>query len=156
MILCSRSRAICRISLPTPSSVTGDSWRQRWRRLGFAAVPAAVYFLRPDGLRLSTYLPADAVALKWLVRFVAGAFMGRNHFLGMAFAAILWAFLDAQSNALQIQVGVSNQLVKVIQGVIVLSVVIAYEIVRRFNVKLEQRRVAVALGRVPAKETVSA
>lgn len=59
-----------------PWSVTGDSWRQRWRRLGFAAVPAAVYFLRPDGLRLSTYLPADAVALKWLVRFVAGAFMG--------------------------------------------------------------------------------
>ena len=84
------------------------------------------------------------------------ALLGRNHFLGMAFAAILWAFLDAQSNALQIQVGVSNQLVKVIQGVIVLSVVIAYEIVRRFNVKLEQRRVAVALGRVPAKETVSA
>jgi simple sugar transport system permease protein len=41
---------------------------------------------------------------------------------------------------------VSDRLVLVIQGVIVLSVVIAYEIVRRANVRLEQRRVAARLA----------
>jgi general nucleoside transport system permease protein len=77
---------------------------------------------------------------------IAIALLGRNHPIGIAFAAILWSFLDQQSNALQIQAGVSDRLVLVIQGVIVLSVVIAYEIVRRANVRLEQRRVAARLA----------
>ncbi len=77
---------------------------------------------------------------------IAIALLGRNHPVGIAFAALLWSFLDQQSNALQIQVGVSDKLVLVIQGVIVLSVVIAYEIVRRANVRFEQRRVAARLA----------
>ncbi|MDN5796273.1 MAG: ABC transporter permease [Intrasporangium sp.] len=77
---------------------------------------------------------------------IAIALLGRNHPVGIAFAALLWSFLDQQSNALQIQAGVSDKLVLVIQGVIVLSVVIAYEIVRRANVRLEQRRVAARLA----------
>ncbi len=73
---------------------------------------------------------------------IAIALLGRNHPVGIAFAALLWAYLDQQSNALQITAGVSDKLVGVIQGVIVLSVVIAYELVRRGGVALEQRRVA--------------
>ncbi|MGN6752450.1 MAG: ABC transporter permease [Intrasporangium sp.] len=77
---------------------------------------------------------------------IAIALLGRNHPIGIAFAALLWSFLDQQSNALQIQAGVSDKLVLVVQGVIVLSVVIAYEIVRRANVRIEQRRVAARLA----------
>ena len=77
---------------------------------------------------------------------IAIALLGRNHPIGIALAALLWSFLDQQSNALQIQAGVSDKLVLVIQGVIVLSVVIAYEIVRRANVRIEQRRVAARLA----------
>jgi simple sugar transport system permease protein len=89
---------------------------------------------------------------------IAVALLGRNHPVGIAFAAILWGFLEQQSNALQITAGVSDRLVLIIQGVIVLSVVIAYELVRRANVRVEQRRVAQALAEQsgPAKEGVPA
>jgi general nucleoside transport system permease protein len=39
-------------------------------------------------------------------------------------------------------VGVSSELVFIIQGVIVLAVVIAYEVVRRAGLRMEQRNVA--------------
>jgi membrane-associated phospholipid phosphatase len=62
--------------LPVAWADRGDSWRLRWARLAIAAAPALVYFWRPEGWRVSAWLPADAVALKWIVRFTAGAFMG--------------------------------------------------------------------------------
>jgi len=71
-------------------------------------------------------------------------------YISIAFAALLWAYLDAQANGLQINAGVSDRLVLVIQGVIVLSVVIAYEIVRRAGVAMEQRRVASQLAAASA------
>lgn len=77
---------------------------------------------------------------------IAIALLGRNHPIGIIFAALLWGFLEQQSNALQITAGVSDRLVLIIQGVIVLSVVIAYEVIRRANVRFEQRKVAQALA----------
>lgn len=70
------------------------------------------------------------------------ALLGRNHPIGIAFGALLWAYLDAQSNGLQINVGVASELVAIIQGIIVLAVVIAYELVRRLSVRMEQSKVA--------------
>ncbi|GAA1899010.1 ABC transporter permease [Lapillicoccus jejuensis] len=81
---------------------------------------------------------------------IAVALLGRNHPVGIAFAALLWGYLDQQSNGLQIAAGVSDRLVGVIQGVIVLSVVVAYELVRRAGVRIEQRRVASELAQRPA------
>ena len=69
---------------------------------------------------------------------IAIALLGRNNPVGIAFAALLWAFLDAQSNGLQIKAGVSPELVNIIQGVILFAVVIAYELIRRADVRLEQ------------------
>ena len=77
---------------------------------------------------------------------IAVALLGRNNAVGIVFAALLWGFLEQQSNALQITAGVSDRLVLIIQGVIVLSVVIAYEVIRRANVRFEQRKVAQALA----------
>lgn len=76
---------------------------------------------------------------------IAIALLGRNHPVGIAIGALLFAFLDEQSNPLQIQLDVSPDIVKITQGVIVLTVVIAYEVVRRYGVRLEQRRVAEVL-----------
>ncbi len=85
------------------------------------------------------------------------ALLGRNHPVGMAFAAVLWGYLNQLSNGLQISAGVSDKLVLIIQGIIVLSVVIAYELVRRTGIAMEQRRVARELARpVPAAEGVPA
>ncbi|GHJ61330.1 ABC transporter permease [Nocardioides sp. OK12] len=76
---------------------------------------------------------------------IAIALLGRNNPIGIAVGALLFAFLDEQSNALQILVGVSPDIVAITQGVIVLTVVISYEVVRRYGVRLEQQRVAGAL-----------
>jgi general nucleoside transport system permease protein len=73
---------------------------------------------------------------------IAIALLGRNHPVGIAFGALLWSYLEQQSNGLQIKAGVSSELVFIIQGVIVLAVVIAYEVVRRAGLRMEQRNVA--------------
>jgi ABC-type uncharacterized transport system permease subunit len=79
---------------------------------------------------------------------IAVALLGRNHPVGIALAALLWAFLDKSALALD-NIGVPREIVLIMQGSVVLSVVIAYEIVRRYELAAEQRRVAAQL-RVPA------
>ena len=81
------------------------------------------------------------------------ALLGRNHPIGMAVAALLWGYLNQLSNGLQISAGVSDKLVLIIQGIIVLSVVIAYEVVRRAGLRMEQRRVARELAAQPKPTT---
>ncbi|WP_372734756.1 ABC transporter permease [Nocardioides sp.] len=76
---------------------------------------------------------------------IAIALLGRNHAVGVAVGALLFAYLNEQSNPLQIVVGVSPQIVAITQGVIVLTVVVSYELVRRYGVRLEQQLVARAL-----------
>ncbi len=66
---------------------------------------------------------------------IAIALLGRNHPIGIALGALLFAFLDEQSNPLQILLDVSPDIVKITQGTIVLTVVIAYEVVRRYGVR---------------------
>ncbi len=86
---------------------------------------------------------------------IAVALLGRNHPLGIAFAALLWGVLDASSNGLDVA-GVPKEIVAIMQGVIVLSVVVAYELVRRYRVRLEQREVGRALGTTKTPAEVSA
>jgi ABC-type uncharacterized transport system permease subunit len=86
---------------------------------------------------------------------IAIALLGRNHPIGMAFAALLWGALDQSSNVLDIS-GVPKEIVVIMQGVIVLSVVIAYELVRRYQIRLEQRDVGRALGTTKTAAEVSA
>jgi simple sugar transport system permease protein len=76
---------------------------------------------------------------------IAIALLGRNNPIGIAFGALLWSFLDNSSNALEFE-GVPKQAVLIMQGVIVLSVVIAYELVRRYKVRLVAAEVGRQLG----------
>lgn len=75
---------------------------------------------------------------------IAIALLGRNHPIGMIFSALLWAALDASSNSLQ-GAQVPKELVTIIQGVMLFAVVIAYEVVRRYRLVLEQKAVARSL-----------
>jgi general nucleoside transport system permease protein len=79
---------------------------------------------------------------------IAVALLGRNHPVGIALGALLWAFLDKSALALD-NVGVPREIVLIMQGSVVLSVVIAYEIVRRYELAAEQRRVAAQLRAAP-------
>ena len=71
---------------------------------------------------------------------IAIALLGRNHPVGIAIGALLWGFLDNSSQILDLA-GVPKEIVLITQGVMVLSVVIAYEIVRRYRLVLAQREV---------------
>jgi general nucleoside transport system permease protein len=79
---------------------------------------------------------------------IAVALLGRNHPVGVAFGAVLFAYLDEQGNKLQIFANVSPELVLIIQGVIVMSVVIAYEAVQRFVLRAEEKMVGAAVDEV--------
>ncbi len=72
---------------------------------------------------------------------IAIALLGRNNAVGMALGALLFSFLDSSSIILDIN-DISKEIVLIMQGTIVLSVVIVYELVRRYGIVAEQRRVS--------------
>jgi simple sugar transport system permease protein len=82
------------------------------------------------------------------------ALLGRNHPIGIGFAAVLWGFLDVSYQILDLE-GIPKEIITIMQGIIVLAVVIAYEVVRRWRITSEQRRVAAELGGPPAPSAAS-
>jgi simple sugar transport system permease protein len=76
---------------------------------------------------------------------IAIALLGRNNPIGIGLGALLWSFLEQSSQILDLE-GVPKEIVTIMQGVTVLSVVIAYELVRRFSLVQQQRRVGAELG----------
>ncbi|MFF8941063.1 ABC transporter permease [Streptomyces sp. NPDC014864] len=76
---------------------------------------------------------------------IAIALLGRNSPIGIALGALLWGFLERTTNHLEFQ-GYDKEILGVIQGVIVLCVVIAYEVVRRYGLKRQQQRVGAELA----------
>lgn len=83
---------------------------------------------------------------------IAIALLGRNHPIGIALGALLWGFLERTTNHLEFQ-GYDKEILGVIQGVIVLCVVIAYEVVRRYGLKRQQQRVGAELAAQAAATT---
>lgn len=86
---------------------------------------------------------------------IAIALVGRNSAVGIAFAALLFGFLQASSQILDLE-GIPKEIVLILQGVMVLSVVIAYELVRRFKVRANAREVGRQINEVPAAKEVGA
>jgi simple sugar transport system permease protein len=83
---------------------------------------------------------------------IAVALLGRNHPIGMALGAVLWGFLASSQIILDID-GIPKEIVLIMQGVTVLSVVIAYELAARIGRRAQQRRVGAATAApVPAVE----
>jgi ABC-type uncharacterized transport system permease subunit len=77
------------------------------------------------------------------------ALLGRNGPVGIAFAALLWAFLDQSSQILDFN-DIPKEIVAITQAAVLLSVVIVYEVVNRAGQRIDQRRVATQLGEVTA------
>ncbi|MFJ3791861.1 ABC transporter permease [Kitasatospora sp. NPDC090091] len=90
---------------------------------------------------------------------ISVALLGRNSPIGMAFSALLFAFLDTTGSLLPNQGGFPQEIVPVMQGTIVICVVVAYEVVRRYGLKRQQQRVGAELAAQAAaneKKEVSA
>ncbi|MGN6607263.1 MAG: ABC transporter permease [Jatrophihabitans sp.] len=79
---------------------------------------------------------------------IAIALLGRNNPVGIAFASILWAFLDQSAQILDIN-NIPKEIVQITQGIVVLSVVVAYELVRRFALRAQARSVGAAVDAAP-------
>ncbi|MFD6419676.1 ABC transporter permease [Streptomyces sp. NPDC060194] len=73
------------------------------------------------------------------------ALLGRNHPIGIAFAAFLWAFLEKASPALD-YAGYDKEIAVIMQGLIVLTTVVSYEIVRDWGMRRQQQRVGEELA----------
>jgi ABC-type uncharacterized transport system permease subunit len=71
------------------------------------------------------------------------ALLGRNNPGGIALAALLWAFLDKASPALDYATPVAyeKEIATIMQGLIVFAVVISYEVVRTWGLRRQQSRV---------------
>jgi simple sugar transport system permease protein len=81
---------------------------------------------------------------------IAVALLGRNHPFGMAIGAFLFGFLSSSAQILDLD-GIPKEIVGIMQGVILLSVVVAYEVVRRIRAAAEVR----AAAEHEANETVA-
>jgi len=76
---------------------------------------------------------------------LAVALLGRNRAGGMVLGALLFSWLTSQSDALQIDTDIAPQIVEITQGICVLAVVVAYELVQRYRARAEQQAVAAAV-----------
>ena len=69
------------------------------------------------------------------------ALLGRNNPIGIAAGALLIGFLDHSAQILDLE-GIPKEIVVIMEGVIVLSVVIAYEVVERITERRERQETA--------------
>ena len=72
---------------------------------------------------------------------IAVALLGRNTAGGMAISALLFGFLEVSSRALEL-IDIAPETYVIMQGSILLSSVIAYEVVRRFKLTLQSKELA--------------
>lgn len=84
---------------------------------------------------------------------IAVALLGRNKAGGMAIAALLFAFLDSSSAVLQVRGSASQAIVTIMQGILLLAAVIAYEVVNRIRQADEIRRAATLIAVDPSAPT---
>ena len=72
---------------------------------------------------------------------IAVAFLGRNHPLGIALAAVLVGMLARGQDGVAVTTDLPQEILIILEGLLILSVVIAYEIARRVALRRRQREV---------------
>jgi len=129
-------------------------WRTRFgfdlRASGVNPDAARASGVNPRAMVLKTMLLSGAIAglvgMMYLLSFfgeytldfptgigftgIAVALVGRNHPVGMGLAAVLFGFLEVSAQILDLN-GVPKEVIQIMEAIIILSVVIAYELVRR-------------------------
>jgi simple sugar transport system permease protein len=70
---------------------------------------------------------------------IAIALLGRNSGLGIVAAALLLSFLDRASSGIGLNTNVPKEVTSIMGGVIIITIVIAYEVVRRMTARRQLR-----------------
>jgi len=139
-------------------------WRSRYgfelRASGINPDAARMSGVEPGGMVMQTMLLSGALAglvglsplLGYFHRYtqdfpsglgftgIAVALLGRNHPVGIFLGALLFGFMDRSALILDLK-GIPREIVTIIQGVVVLAVVVAYEVVTRM---IQRQEVAAA------------
>ncbi len=149
-------------------------WRTRFgydlRATGVNPDASRVSGVDPGGMVIRTMLLSGAIAglvgmsdllgffFQYSLDFPSGygftgiavALVGRNNPFGIGIAALLFGFLDRSAQILDFN-DIPREIIIIMQGVIILSVVVAYEVVRRI-VQAQQVRAAAEKTKDLAKE----
>jgi simple sugar transport system permease protein len=72
---------------------------------------------------------------------IAIALLGRNTGIGIVAASLLFAFLDRSASGIGLQTEVPKEVTVILQGVILLTIVIAYAVVGRLAARTRLREV---------------
>lgn len=72
---------------------------------------------------------------------ISVALLARNHPLGIIPAALLFGFLDRGAQGVQVFAGVPREVITILQAVIILAIVVAYELLTRY-VRVQRKREA--------------
>ena len=83
-----------------------------------------------DLLGFDGYMKLDYVR-GYMVTAIAIALLGRNTGIGIVAGALLFSYLDRASSGIGLNTGVPKEVTIIMQGVIILTIVVAYELVRR-------------------------
>jgi simple sugar transport system permease protein len=86
---------------------------------------------------------------------IAVAFLGQNNPIGIIFAALVWAALSRGESILQIETDMPREFVIILQGIFIMSVVITYELAKRWLARRQIARVAEVEAIVEAEEEAS-
>jgi ABC-type uncharacterized transport system permease subunit len=86
---------------------------------------------------------------------IAIALLGRNHPVGVAAAALVWATIERATQPLS-TIGIPQEIGVILQGSFLLAAVIAYEVVKRWADAAEARAAAGRTPDVPMVETAIA
>jgi ABC-type uncharacterized transport system permease subunit len=70
---------------------------------------------------------------------IAIALLGRNSGGGIVAAALLFSFLDRAKSGIGLSTDVPSEVTTIMQGIIILTIVIAYEVVRRMTARRQLR-----------------
>ncbi|HYZ98161.1 MAG TPA: ABC transporter permease [Acidimicrobiales bacterium] len=100
---------------------------------GLVGLPELLNFSHEFSFDSTTELGFDGIAV---------ALLGRNHPVGIAIGALVFGWLDRAGQILDLQ-GISPSIIEIVKGVIILSAVIAYEVVTRYR-EAQQTRAAAA------------
>ena len=82
---------------------------------------------------------------------IAVAFLGRNHPVGIALSALLIGVLIRGEDGIAISTELPTEVLIILQGVLILSVVVAYELVRRGVARRQLRDEAAVEAAAPVK-----
>ncbi len=84
---------------------------------------------------------------------ISVALLAKNNPIGIIPAAFLFAFLDRGAQGVQVFVGIPREVITILQGIIILAIVVAYELLTRYvrhQRKREAERVVAAPAPAPA------